>query len=314
MAAKQILFIRTGGLGDFILSLPVLAALRQAWPDAQIEILGRPSIGGLGLGPAYADRVTSIDEARFAGLFSGAGGAEAGPLAAYLSRFDLAVSFLGAPDSDFARALGALVKRVLFIAAPAPGQGHACRQFIQQLAPLGIAPADWRPRVYVEPERRVRARQLLDVLGRPEAGAPVLVHPGSGSPRKNWAPARFAGLIARFREARFDVAAIVGEADEVAARSVQDQLGPQALPILEQLPLPELAGVLNAARLFVGNDSGVSHLAAAVGAPALCFFGPTDPAVWAPVGEPTRVLRFGEATPESAFRAALEILGLPRGA
>jgi hypothetical protein len=69
IAIMRILFIRSGGLGDFILSLPVLGALRHTWPNAHIEILGKPAIAPPGLGPGYADAVTSIDGARFARLF-----------------------------------------------------------------------------------------------------------------------------------------------------------------------------------------------------------------------------------------------------
>ena len=308
IATMRILFIRSGGLGDFILSLPVLGALRQTWPEAHIEILGKPGIASLGLGPSYAEAVTSIDEARFARLFSDARLEKADPLIAYLSGFDLAVSFLGAADSAFGQKLASFAGRVLFIAAPSSGQGHACQQFLSQLESLGIVASDGRPRVSVEPVARTRGKHLLREALGDHARGPILMHPGSGSPRKNWPPDSFAALARSFRHTGFSVALIEGEADRAAVEALQAVLEPETEPVLQNLSVLDLAGAICEARLFVGNDSGVTHLAGSVDTPVVCMFGPTDASIWAPRAASARVLRL-DASPERVCHAALELIG-----
>ncbi len=114
----------------------------------------------------------------------------------------------------------------------------------------------------------------------------VAVHPGSGSPRKNWPADRFEALARELAQGAPWL--LVHGPAEAAQRPAEGAVA--AL----NLPLRVLARVLSAAGVYVGNDSGVSHLAAAAGAPTLVLFGPTDPALWAPVGPRVRVLR-GEA-------------------
>jgi hypothetical protein len=120
------------------------------------------------------------------------------------------------------------------------------------------------------------------------ASEDVLVHPGSGSRRKNWPPERFAAVV---RELPGPVRLIVGEADAQAAAAVEQALGAQ-LPRLEHPPLAELAARLAGCHAYVGNDSGVSHLAGLCGAKAVVLFGPTPAAVWHPLGPRVHVLDF----------------------
>ena len=122
----------------------------------------------------------------------------------------------------------------------------------------------------------------------------MLVHPGSGSVRKNWAPERFAAVLA---EVNGPVRLIVGEADALAASAVEEHLG-KRLPRLEHPPLEELAARLAGCRAYLGNDSGVSHLAGLVGARSVVLFGPTPAAVWRPLGRRVHVLNFSATAAE----------------
>jgi ADP-heptose:LPS heptosyltransferase len=142
----------------------------------------------------------------------------------------------------------------------------------------------------------------------------VALHPGSGGAAKCWPPPRFAALAARLWQAGLLPLLIAGPADEAVLARLLAEIAPLAahpapsspssaplarpvrplpsvLPVARDLPLPVLAGVLARCHAFVGNDAGVSHLAALVGCPTLALFGPTDPAVWAPVGRHVRVVR-----------------------
>jgi ADP-heptose:LPS heptosyltransferase len=115
------------------------------------------------------------------------------------------------------------------------------------------------------------------------------MHPGAGSHRKRWPAERFAALGASLVRRGLQVVLIEGPADAEVVAQVQEHAG-LPFPVLRDLDTRLLAAALAEARCFVGNDSGVTHLAGAVGTPTLALFGPTDPASWAPLGN-ARVLR-----------------------
>jgi len=153
----------------------------------------------------------------------------------------------------------------------------------------------------------------------------IAIHPGSGSPKKNWPLANWRALL---RTLPSPVLLIAGEAEGETWRSLagEDQTASnpggatgsntQPCPALAlNLPLEELIHRLSTCRLFIGHDSGISHLAAACGVPCILLFGPTDPALWAPPGPHVRVVQRG---PEMAsisladVRAALPAEDLRR--
>jgi ADP-heptose:LPS heptosyltransferase len=154
---------------------------------------------------------------------------------------------------------------------------HCARYLLGTLASLGID-LTWDDRTFeVAP---IRSQDIL-------------VHPGSGSPAKNWPSERFAAVI---RGAERPVRLIVGEADQaVAARFC-------GVPRLEHPSLEELAARLAGCHAYLGNDSGVSHLAGLCGARSLVLFGPTDPTVWRPIGPRVEVLRFDTDPADVAAR------------
>ena len=315
---KRILVIRTGGVGDFILSLPLMRALAATWPDAELEILGRPAIAALAR--PHVTLVTSIDDRRFARLFSGGSLDASDPARAYLSSFDLVVSFLGIPKSDFGRNLRAVVPRTLFIPPPTPGAKHAAIHFLESLGPPIVAglgarrlpdslerePGHNVPRIDISAEDQEGGKLLLQRLLGQDDGA-IIVHPGSGGRDKNWPPQLFAQTVRLWSESGHSTILLQGEADGEAVRQVLDDLGQDAVPVLKDASLVQVAGAIACSRLVVGNDSGISHLAAAVGTPLICLFGPTDPTVWRPLGAAVRVLTFAEATPERVCEEGIRL-------
>jgi len=303
---RRILLIRTGGLGDFILCLPVIHALASTWPDAELEILGRPTIAALA--ESQVARITSIDDRRFSRLFTDTPLDASDAAATFLSSFDLVVSFLGVPESDFGRQLQLLVPKTLFIPAPPSGTRHAAIHFLQSLTPLGIAATDAVPRIDLSAEVREQGRQLLErPVSAVEDNPPIIVHPGSGGRPKNWRPDLFAQTIRLFRRSRHPVVLLQGEADERPVREVLGHLEATG-PVLKDAPILQIAGAIACSRLVVGNDSGISHLAAAVGTPLVCLFGPTEPAVWGPLGPKVRVVTFAEATPEGVYEEGIRLM------
>jgi len=189
--------------------------------------------------------------------------------------------------------------------SPPPGGPHAALWLAESVAALGVQPATPPPLLAASEPESAQARPWLDRLER----GFLAVHPGSGSPRKNWPAERFASLVEQVADDR-PFLLVEGPADAEAA-------APAArLPSVvhaRELPPRVLGAVLARAGLYVGNDSGISHLAAAWGAPVITLFGPTDPAQWAPIGPRVRVMRAEDGTMESleledVVRAAREML------
>jgi heptosyltransferase-2 len=186
-------------------------------------------------------------------------------------------------SSDLARGLGLMVPRVVCHDPAPPGGVHASRWLARPLEALGLEPpADLAPVLPTPAEANV-ARDLLARL--PEGF--LAIHPGSGSPRKNWPAERFAAVLdSRARPRPWLL--VEGPADGAAAAPLAQRPG---AVLARGLGVRALGAVLAQSGLFIGHDSGVSHLAAAWHAPTLALFGPTDPAIWAPVGPRVRVLR-----------------------
>ena len=166
--------------------------------------------------------------------------------------------------------------------APAPGV-HAAEWYARPLAGLGrVSEAD-PPVLLPSDAERAQADHWMQRLP-PDF---IAIHPGSGSPAKNWPAARFAALARTLSPAR-PWLLVQGPADAAAAALLAREPGAVAA---RELPARALGALLAHAGLYVGNDSGVTHLAAACGAPTLALFGPTDPAQWAPVGPRVTVIR-----------------------
>jgi ADP-heptose:LPS heptosyltransferase len=180
-------------------------------------------------------------------------------------------------------ALRAVVPRVLERDPTPPPGTHAAHWLAAVVEPLGLgadrAPPHCAPSALEAREARAWRQRLPPRF--------LALHPGSGSPRKNWPAERFLELVERVRP-REPWLVVSGPADRDAVQPFRSR--PDAL-VAERVPVRVLGALLADAGTFVGNDSGVSHLAAAWGAPTVALFGPTDAAVWAPDGERVRTVQ-----------------------
>jgi heptosyltransferase-2 len=264
--------------------LPAIGALRNAFPEAHIEILGYKHIIALAEQRFYANAVRSIEYSALAAFF--AKGTELSPdLADYFHSFDLIVSYLFDPDRHFERNLRRCGVEE-FVRGPAKldGSEHAALQLAGPLSELDLQVSDTAARLHPSPEDREAARAFL----RDGAKPMIALHPGSGGERKNWPIERWVSLAAQL-VGRGSLLVIGGEADQVRLAVLRS--GFKQATFAENLPLPHLAAVLESAAVFLGHDSGISHIAAAVGTPCVLLFGPTDPNVWAPTNQDVRVVR-----------------------
>ena len=295
---ERILVIRGGAIGDFILTLPALKALRDACPHSHIEILGYKHITVLAENRFYAQAVCSIEYGSLSSFFAGNSELPA-ELADYFTRFDLIISYLYDPDRIFGNNLRRCGVENLLCGPPkiVENTGHAARQLALPIEGMGIRVGDLSERVFPSIEDRQFASDFLRSLQQPI----VAIHPGSGSKEKNWPLENWIALFSgtggftdaegkHGRNGNFpSLVVISGEADKSQTEQLEREWKGREVRFASNLPLPHLAAALERS-IFIGHDSGISHLAAAVGANCVLLFGPTNPDVWAPKNKNVRVL------------------------
>ena len=254
------LVIHTGGIGDFLLACPSLA---HCAPPDQLDLLGRKDRLQLAVAGKRARRAYDLDEADFHTIFN-----KPGPrLRAFLQPYEKAVVWM----RDTGEIAAGLTRCGL----------SEVRCF------SGLPPRDWT---------RHASDYYLNCLGAPPAppfrlalppvneSHDVIIHPGSGGSHKNWPLENFIALA---------------EALETAGRCIAWALGPAeediALPAMAHriffTDLTDFACALQNTALYIGNDSGITHLAATSGCRVIAIFGPTDPDIWAPIGEQVMVIK-----------------------
>ncbi len=290
----RILFIRGGAVGDFILTMPSLRLVRETLPDNEIEILGYPSIASLALAAGLADRVRPLEDPRLATFF--APGAKLDEeWCAYFAGFDVVVSCLYDPDSHFADNLRVAGVKTLIPCPYRPDETPphipAAVQFAKPLESLGLFIDDaGLDLTYATPADK-------SGLGSDPL---VALHPGSGSPRKNWGYENWIAVLTALHRERPELRFLdtSGEAEAGIIGDFLDLMRKAGLPHehLAGRPLAELGAIFHRIEGFLGHDSGLSHLAASAGAKGLLLFGPTEPGIWAPVSPRVKVLRSPDLT------------------
>jgi len=286
----KILVIRGGAIGDFILTLPAIAALRRQFPQAHLEVLGYPHIAQLAVAGGLADRVQPIEARGLAGFFARNSNLEP-DLMDYFSEFDLVISYLYDPDEIFKTNISRCMVGQ-FIAAPhRPNELerlHATQVYLKPLERLAIFDADPVPRLSLN-------SQLLGAAKRSKDGSTLnqlVLHPGSGSEKKNWPETKWAGLIQQIAATtNWNLLLVGGEAEGERLRRLAGVMPSARCSIVQSLPLAELAQRIQSCAAFVGHDSGITHLAAAVGLPCVVLWADTLEAVWRPQGESLAVLK-----------------------
>jgi len=264
-----------------------------------VESVGRKARLELGVLAGLVDAAHDAEAVDFDSLFT----TPSRRLREFLAPFSAAIIWLEDDDGRLARGLRACGiddVRCFPGLPPADWQRHASDYYLDRLL---ASPMDCRPQAGTVIEQGLSPARLRagDCPRLDSNAAPIILHPGSGSPKKNWPLDRFHALAAALTAKGHRVQWCRGPAEE-------DLSPPPGVEVLPEMPLKQLAKHLATARLYIGNDSGITHLAAAVDCPTIALFGPTNPTVWAPRGEHVRVLR-GTPWPEvEAVREGVEIL------
>jgi heptosyltransferase III len=300
-AVQKLLIWHQGALGDLLLAGPALAALSRHYSRARIAVLGHPERWGLYSGSLPLDQVWDSGEAQWGSLFTA--GVLPPPVRECLARFQLALVFSPRPHPDLlARLHLAGIPAVHWLPSfPEAGDEAVAVLQARHLAALGIHYTPSPVKLELD------LPQDEDLPELPGPGPWLAVAPGSGQVRKNWPLAHYYEVSRALGwEHGLGVVWLTGPAEEAMLPYLSALAQAQGHLLLASRPLARVARVLSRCRLYLGNDSGLTHLAAAVGEPeVLALFGPTDPRVWAPLGP--RVQTLTAPCPQAPCAAGLTI-------
>jgi heptosyltransferase-3 len=288
---RTIVIIHPGGLGDVLLAVPAMVRLRTRFPEHRLVLCAEDQPAKLLLACRIIDAWTSVQGTASAELFAGADSVT-GQLRSWLEDCDLAIGWMQDLDGKLSETLEAVGAREVIVRSPFLTVIQATHQRDRFLEAINEAPSD------DEGDVRLTVTEPLLHLGRAwlEAkglviGQPlVVIHPGSGSAHKCMAPEMLASLVIEFQNVGAITVVLQGPADrEPVERLLQLCVDPPT--VLKGVDILTVAGVLALTQLFVGHDSGVTHLAGLIGGSTVALFGPTDPNRWAPRGAHVTVVQ-----------------------
>ncbi len=304
---QRALIIQPGAIGDCILTLPLAAFMKERLGLGSVNMLGHTEYIGFLPGRSCIDSVSSIDTVDLHRLFVKPAKfelADRDPLINVFSGYPWIVTLMGELGSDFEQNLiftancthGSEV--ITLPAAPPKGsRQHVSefyiRQFVEQCgSSLPDSLADTKSRM-ISADRGDReiGRKLLTDYGVDADSRVVIIHPGSGGQKKCWHLDNVLAVGDKLGKQGYSVLFLLGpaEVDRFGGKIIREiqSIGIQ----VSDLQLAQVLGLLTCADTFIGNDSGIMHLSAALGVRTVAMFGPTEPAMYGPVGPATTVLK-----------------------
>ena len=330
----NILVIDFGQLGDVVLSLPALHAVRGRFPRARITVaVGKPGAAVVDLS-GYSDATIEVDRVALRDGWKVLSVFRIGKLvrAVRRARFDFVIDlhslsetnllgyFSRAPKRLYARRTGRSLDFLSNFRPKPPVEDnskHAIDRYLDVLVPLGIRDAPRIPRLRTRPEDDAAVEQMLK-KEKAAAGAPLVgLFPGAGHPDRRWPLARFAELAARL--IRDDGVRVVVFAGPEERRMVKEMraLFPPSTIIFDRLTIPQLAAALARLSAFVSNDTGPMHIATAVQTSVVALLDRPTPNSFVPIEEHHRVLYsrvITEKTTDEVYASARELLASGRTA
>jgi len=290
MIPRNILAIKLRYLGDVLLATPTLHALKVAFPEARLTVLVNRGTDDILRGNPHVDEILPLDrgsilqQSRFI-------------LDIRRRRFDTVVDLTDGDRAAFLTWISGARVRIGFndeqrwtghcystVVTRGDGADRIDRD-LAALAPLGIEARDRIPQIWLGPEDVARVDQLAVQLGLAKDRSWVVIQPGARYWFKAWPPQRFAEVADRLHD-RFGCQVLVAGSPQEAAltQAVVDHAKSPLLSIAGRSDVRMLAALLKRSTLFIGNDTGAMHIAAAVGTPLVGLFGPSNPLEWGPRG------------------------------
>lgn len=323
------LIVQPGAIGDCILTLPLAAFMKESLKLGAVDLLGHTEYVGILPGRSCIDTVRSIDSMDLHRMFAETETFELrdkDPLIIAFASYAWITTFLGEPDSNFEQNLifTANCSRsvdviTLTLKPPADSSEHVADTYIRQLidqSNLTLEP----PKVQTDKclikaseADRNAGRELLSERGLDSEKKLIVIHPGSGGKAKCWNILNFLALAAKLTRENVQVVFLLGPAEQDKLKNSGISRINGVARCLINLDLAEVIGLLSCADAYVGNDSGITHLAATMGVKTLAIFGPTNPDVYRPIGPAVTVFKencpaFAEETSPGLQREILDIL------
>ncbi|MBN1293521.1 MAG: glycosyltransferase family 9 protein [Candidatus Latescibacteria bacterium] len=277
----NILIVRTGGLGDCILTLPVVSYLKDIISGARFSVLGDGNMLAISKLSGLFENFYFIDNAQYSALFS-----EKKPspyLRSFFSLFDEVYFFTAGNCREIERMVIEAGAGKCFTLNPKQPEGWSDKHIV--LHYLSIVPE------FNEQNLADFSSFLPHFSGTDKSGTGLVIHPGSGSVDKNWPTERFCYAADEYMG---KVKVVLGPAE--IERGYKSYFDMKSIDVEIIETFDELCDVLSGASLYLGNDSGVSHLAAAYGTIGVVLFGTTDPVVWRPPYTTITVINSSDGT------------------
>jgi heptosyltransferase III len=271
------LVYHTGGLGDFITAFPAIREWNRQNKGRRKILLGKPSYGILGVQERLFDEIWDVESAAFSWLYNSDSPAHPS-IKDKLFDIQSALLFASGDSPVLARFRSLGIQKILFQDPFPQNRIHIADYHFSLFKKDSKTFPKSRVELVPHPDFKNEADKLLEDVGKF-----IALHPGSGSKIKNWPINKFEELAEKLREKGFRIVWIAGQAEE-------DLSSPSKDILVRNAPLPLLVHLFVRSCLYVGNDSGISHLAAACGAPSVVLFGPSDPAVWEPLGKKVTIV------------------------
>ena len=314
---KSIFIVHQGAIGDFILSLPSLEAIHRFHSQSRFIFLGHPAIIEIIHSRPYFDFVLNCSDKRWAPLYNSKVKLETGIFDS-LPPVDSIFAFCRISSQTLVDNLARIYRKPSYRIDPFPEPSlglHVSDYQCRQLEELGIPSLPSSAPVIAPSQQDLLEASRFFQENVREKTRLVLIHPGSGGRKKLWPVAGWLDLIMKIStENNIKIALIEGPADNEVVQQICSKVGSASLLIVNNWRLGKLAALIKHSSLYVGNDSGITHLAAACNTPTIALFGPTDPRIWGPEGSKVKVVTWqlkssahdSEGEPENINKAPLE--------
>ncbi|MHC4759328.1 MAG: glycosyltransferase family 9 protein [Planctomycetota bacterium] len=305
------LIIQPGAIGDCILTLPLAKIMKQALELGSVDIMGHTEYTEFFTGRTSIDGLRSIDTVDLHRLFTKRNDydvSDGDSLVCAFRGYSWIVSFMGTPDSDFEQNLlytvncshsGTVI--TLDLKPPKSFSGHLSEYHVQEFLkeveePKGKCSLDLQEQL-IKPGRTdsLQGKQILTDYGIGSCDKLVLIHPGSGALKKCWHIDNYIQIAQTLMDQGLEVVFLLGPAE-------QERFGKERLKkikkcshCLADLNLTNVLEILTCADLYIGNDSGISHLAGSLGLQTLVIYGVTNPRLYRPIGPNVTVIESGKS-------------------
>ncbi len=309
---QRAVILQPGALGDCILTLPLVKILKDGLNLGGVDIIGHTEYIGIFPGRSCVDGVRSMDSTELHRMFVEPAKfdlADWDPLISIFAAYSWIVTFLGEPGSDFEQNLiftancSHSAEIVTLSMKPSEGSKvHVAESYIRQFAgQSSLSPEQARVAmdkvlIRVTEADRDTGVELLDQAEIDLSRKLVVIHPGSGGPKKCWHLENFVSVAQGLRTEGFEVVFLLGPAEMERLRPAEEARLYGAARCIGHLSLAQVVGLLSCADAFIGNDSGVGHLAAGMGLRTYILFGPTDPALYRPIGPAVTLFQDAQET------------------